>query len=80
MFRSVAWAAAAIAAVALSACATQPHSDAAMLSGTHSMPNKAGVMADSAMPSRSVDCMESALATMPPEHRQACEAAQARSH
>jgi hypothetical protein len=43
-----------------------------MLGGTHQMPNKGGVMSNQAMPSRSIDCSEEALANMPPEHRQAC--------
>lgn len=77
MNRTMAWAGAAILAATLSACASGPHTDASMLSGWHIMPGpKAGVMPDRAMPSRSADCTESALASMPQEHRQLCEKAQ----
>lgn len=41
---------AAFMAVSVSACATQPHSDAAMLQGSHSMPPKGGYMSDKSMP------------------------------
>lgn len=68
------FAAAALAAGALSACATPPHTDAAMLSGQHTMAPKAGMMSDKAMPDRSVDCTKEALDKMPAEHRKACEA------
>ena len=47
-----------------------------MLSGTHNMPGtKAGTMGNQAMPERSPACTPEALATMPPEHRLACERA-----
>ena len=47
-----------------------------MLSGTHTMPGpKAGTMSNQAMPERSSACSPEALATMPPEHRLACERA-----
>lgn len=63
-----------IATVALSACTSGPHTDANMATGSHVMPGpKAGTMSDRVMPSRSADCTEAALATMPPEHRQICE-------
>ena len=61
---------AALAALALSACADQPH---AMLSGSHSMPPKGGYMADKAMPQWSGDCSKAAMENMPPEHRAMCE-------
>ena len=44
-----------------------------MLGGTHTMPNKGGLMSNQAMPSGSIDCSPEALAKMPPEHRQACQ-------
>jgi len=44
-----------------------------MLGGTHSMPNKGGLMSNQAMPAASIDCSPEALANMPPEHRQACQ-------
>jgi len=44
-----------------------------MLGGTHTMPNKGGMMSNQAMPSASIDCSPEALANMPPEHRQACQ-------
>lgn len=76
MNRTFAWAGAAILAATLSACASGPHTNASMLSGSHIMPGpKAGNMSDRVMPSRSADCTEAALANMPPEHRQACERA-----
>ena len=47
-----------------------------MLSGTHTMPGtKAGIMSNQVMPERSSACSPEALATMPPEHRLACERA-----
>ena len=74
MKSAMAWAGAAILAATISACTTGPHTDASMLSGNHVMPGpKGGVMGDRAMPSRSADCTEAALASMPPEHRQACQ-------
>jgi hypothetical protein len=73
MTRPLALASAAIMAVSLSACATQKHSDATMLAGSHAMAPKAGMMSDKAMPSRSMDCSKAALETMPPEHRKLCE-------
>jgi Spy/CpxP family protein refolding chaperone len=76
MKKTIALAAAAILALAVSACATQPHTDAAMLSGSHPMAPKAGVMSDKAMPSRSFDCTTMALDKMPPEHRAQCEKTQ----
>ena len=75
MTKLVALAAAAAMAATVTACASQPHSEADMLSGQHPMPPK-GWMADRAMPSKSQDCTEEALAKMPPEHRQACQQAQ----
>lgn len=73
------WAGVAIVAAAVSACATGPHTDASMLSGSHAMPGpKSGTMSDQVMPSRSQDCSEAALANMPPEHRQICEKALAK--
>jgi hypothetical protein len=73
MIKLLSLTAAVLAAAALSACATEPHSDAAMLAGQHTMAPKAGMMSDKAMPNRSADCTPEALANMPPEHRQACE-------
>ena len=47
-----------------------------MLSGTHNMPGpKAGTMSNQVMPENSPACSPEALATMPPEHRLACERA-----
>jgi hypothetical protein len=57
---------------ALSACATQPHTQASMTEGAHVMGPKS-MMGDAAMPSHSLNCTPEALASMPPEHRQACE-------
>jgi Spy/CpxP family protein refolding chaperone len=74
MIRPLALAGAAFMAVTVSACATQPHTDATMLSGSHPMAPKAGSMSDRVMPWRSSDCTKSALAAMPPEHRKLCEA------
>lgn len=62
-----------LAAATLSACASQPHTDATMLSGSHPMAPKAGMMSDKAMPNRSADCTKEALDKMPPEHRAECE-------
>jgi hypothetical protein len=64
---------AAAMALGVSACATQPHSDETMLSGSHSMPPKGAYMADKAMPAWSGDCSKAALEKMPPEHRAMCE-------
>jgi hypothetical protein len=62
-----------ILAAAVSACTPRQHTDATMLSGTHTMPGpKAGTMANDQMPMRSPDCSPEALAAMPPEHRQMC--------
>lgn len=45
-----------------------------MLSGTHNMPGtKAGTMSNQVMPERSSACAAEAVATMPPEHRLACD-------
>ena len=50
-----------------------------MVSGTHNMPGpKAGTMSNQAMPSMSPNCSPEALATMPPEHRSACQQPAAR--
>ena len=66
-------------AATLSACASGPHTVDTMATGSHVMPGpKAGTMSDRVMPSRSADCTDEALAKMPPEHRQACEAARAK--
>jgi hypothetical protein len=67
--------AAATLTLAVSACATPPHTDANMLSGVHPMAPKGGVMSDAAMPYRSADCTKAALEKMPPEHRALCEGA-----
>lgn len=78
MNRTIALAAAAVLAVTLSACAGGPHTNASMLSGSHVMPGqKAGVMSDRVMPSRSADCTDEALAKMPVEHHAICERARA---
>lgn len=78
MRKLLALAGAASLALAVSACANQPHTDATMLSGAHAMPGpKAGFMNDRVMPSRSADCTKEALDKMPPEHREMCEKAQA---
>ena len=71
--RAVAWAGAVVLVVTLSACAATPHQEGEMLGGTHTMPNKGGLMSNQAMPSGSIDCSPEALAKMPPEHRQACQ-------
>jgi hypothetical protein len=75
MNRAIAWATVAVLTATITACAPQPHTDDTMLMGTHSMPGpaKPGAMSNQAMPSRSPDCAPEALATMPPEHRLACE-------
>lgn len=74
MNRMIALAAVTIITATLSACANGPHTKDSMLSGSHVMPgSKAGTMSDRAMPSRSANCTESALASMPADHRQACE-------
>ena len=45
-----------------------------MVMGTHNMPGtKAGTMSNQAMPPMSPNCSPEALATMPPEHRLACQ-------
>ena len=71
----LALAGATVMAATVAGCASQPHTYADMLAGQHPMPPK-GWMQDRAMPSRSRDCTEEALAKMPPEHRQACPQAQ----
>lgn len=65
--------AASVGALMVSACATQPHSDASMLAGQHPMAPKQGMMSDKAMPGRSADCAQAALEKMPPDHRRMCE-------
>lgn len=76
--RIIPLAAAFIGAVALGACASQPHSASNMLEGSHVMPgNKGGVMADRNMPAMSANCQKYALAKMPADHREACRAAAA---
>ena len=72
MKRAMARAGAMVLIVTVSACAATPHQEGEMLGGTHVMPGKGGLMSNQAMPSRSIDCSEEALANMPPEHRQAC--------
>ncbi len=80
MNRAIGLAGAAVVAAILSACASGPHTQATMATGSHVMPApKGGVMPDRSMPSHSADCTEAALATMPPEHRQACEKDQSKS-
>jgi hypothetical protein len=64
---------ASVATLALSGCATGTHSDANMLSRSHSMPPKGGYMPDKAMPQWSGDCSKEALDKMTPEHRAMCE-------
>lgn len=58
------------------ACEPRPHTDDTMLSGSHIMDTPMSKpprsMPDRVMPSHSYNCSEEALATMPPEHRQAC--------
>ena len=76
MKNAMAWAGAVILVVTVSACASTPHQGGEMLGGTHTMPNKGGMMSNQVMPSRSFDCSEEALANMPPEHRQACQPTQ----
>lgn len=77
MNRAWNWASVAVLAVIVSACATGPHTEGTMLSGSHQMPGvKVGNMSDRAMPSHSPDCTEAALANMPPEHRLLCEKTQ----
>lgn len=64
-----------IVAATLSACGgpSPQHTEGGMLSGTHTMPgSKSAVMTNEYMPERAPNCSEAALATMPPEHRQAC--------
>jgi len=73
MKRAMASAGAVVLVVTLSACAATPHQEGEMLGGTHTMPNKGGLMSNQAMPSSSIDCSPEALANMPPEHRQACQ-------
>lgn len=76
MKRTIGWATAAVLVGFTAACEPHPHTDDTMLSGSHVMytpmstPQRS--MPDRLMPSRSRDCTEEALATMPPEHRQAC--------
>ena len=74
MNSAIVWAGAVVVAAVVSACASGPHTNASMLSGSHMMPGaKAGLVGDRVMPSRSADCTVTALANMPPEHRQICE-------
>ena len=73
MKSAMAWAGAVVLVVTVSTCAPTPHQGDEMLGGTHTMPNKGGMMSNQVMPSRSFDCSEEALANMPPEHRQACQ-------
>jgi hypothetical protein len=56
---------------AVSACT---HTESSMQAGTHNMPGppKTGAMSNQVMPERNPNCSPEALATMPPEHRQAC--------
>jgi hypothetical protein len=57
----------------IAACEPRPHTDDTMLSGSHIMSTpKTGTMSDRVMPAGSINCSPEALATMPPEHRQAC--------
>ena len=76
MKRTIGLAVAAMLIALTAACEPWPHTDDTMLSGSHIMytpmstPQRS--MPDRVMPSRSPDCREEALATMPPEHRQAC--------
>lgn len=76
MKRMIGLAAAAVLVGFTTACEPWPHTEDTMLSGSHIMytpmstPQRS--MPDRVMPSRSHDCTEEALATMPPEHRQAC--------
>ena len=76
MKRTLGFAAAVVLVGFTAACELLPHTDDTMLSGSHVMytpmstPQRS--MPDRLMPSRSRDCTEEALATMPPEHRQAC--------
>lgn len=72
MIRILAVSAAGLMALGLSGCASEPHSDANMMSGAHAMGSKS-MMSDKAMPSHSRNCTPEALANMPPEHRQMCQ-------
>ena len=74
MKRAMIWAGALVLVATAGACAPQPHTQDRMLSGTHGMQGapKPGTMSNQLMPERSPNCSEAALATMPPEHRQAC--------
>ena len=74
--RTIGLGAAAVLVALTIACEPRPHTDDTMLSGSHIMSTPMSTpqrsMPDRVMPSRSPDCREEALATMPPEHRQAC--------
>ena len=73
MKRTIGLAAAAVLVALTVACEPRPHTEDTMLSGSHIMSTpKTGVMSDRVMPSGSMNCSSEALATMPPEHRQAC--------
>lgn len=76
MSKAIALAGAVILAVIVSACASQPHTDATMLSGSHAMPPKDGYMSDRSMPGGAPFAPREALDKMPPEHRAARERAQ----
>ncbi len=76
MSKATALADAVILAETVSACASQPHTDATMLSSSHAMPPQGGYMSDRSIPAWSADCTKEALDKMPPEHRGACEKAQ----
>ena len=73
MRRAIVWSGAMTVAATLTACGPAPqHTEDSMLSGTHTMPGSKGPMTNKYMPERAFNCSEAALATMPPEHRQAC--------
>jgi hypothetical protein len=77
MKRAIGWAAAAALVALTAACEPRPHTEDTMLSGSHIMSTpKTSIMSDRVMPSGSINCSPEALATMPPEHRQACLNAQ----
>lgn len=74
MRREMVWAGALIVASTLAACGgpAPQHTEGSMLSGTHNMPGSKAGMSNEYMPERAFKCSEAELATMPPEHRQAC--------
>lgn len=82
MKRTIGLAVGAVLIALTAACEPRPHTEDTMLSGSHVMytpmstPQRS--MTDRLMPSRSPDCTEEALATMPPEHRRACPSARRR--